>query len=127
MNILGIGLDYLMLKNDSVRGDVRQRQLDYARQLGSLTLVVYSPKCLDLKPQWWADNLWIYPTNSKNKKMFVFDALKIASCICKEKKVDVITTEDPFTTGLIGYLLKKKLSIALNCISSDLLGHFGVI
>jgi glycosyltransferase involved in cell wall biosynthesis len=114
MNVLGIGLDQLMLKDDKVRGDVRTRQLDYAKQLESLTLVVYSPKSLNLKPQKWSDNLWIYPTNSKNKISFISDALRIASQICKEKKIDAITAEDPFTTGLIGYFLKRKFKIPLN-------------
>lgn len=114
MNVLGICLDYLMLQKDNVRGDVRQRQFDYATQVKSLTLVVYSPRGLNFKPQQWSDNLWIYPTNSKNKICFIVDALKIARKICKEIKIDVITAEDPFTTGLVGFLLKKWHKIPLN-------------
>jgi len=114
INILGIGLDYLMLQKDNVRGDVRGRQFDYAKNFESLTLVVYSPKGLGFKPEQWADNLWIYPTSSKNKATFIFDALRIASQICRERKIDAITTEDPFTTGLVGYLLKRRLGIPLN-------------
>lgn len=113
-NVLGICLDYLMLKDDKVRGDVRARQLDYAKQLGSLVLIVYSPKNLNLKPQKWSDNLWVYPTNSKSKIFFILDVLKIASRVCKENKIDTITTEDPFTTGLAGYILKRKFKIPLN-------------
>ncbi|MFA5156298.1 MAG: glycosyltransferase family 4 protein [Candidatus Omnitrophota bacterium] len=114
MHLLAIGLDYLMLKKDSVRGDVRERQFDYAKQLGSLRLIVYSPKNLNLKPEQWADNLWVYPTNSRNKLAFIYDAYKICSAICRENKIDAITAEDPFTTGFTGYLLKKKFKIPLN-------------
>ncbi len=114
MNVLGIGLDHLMLKKDSVRGDVRERQLDYAKHLNSLTLVIYSPKSMNFKPENWADNLFIYPTNSMNKISFIYDAYKICSKICKEKNIDVITAEDPFTTGFVGYLLKRRFGIALN-------------
>lgn len=114
MNVLAIGLDYLMLKKDSVRGDVRERQLDYAKRLASLTLVIYSPKNLSFNPEKWADNLWVYPTNSKNKVTFIYDAYKICSKLCKEKKADAITAEDPFTAGFIGYLLKRKFGIPLN-------------
>ncbi|MBW2045131.1 MAG: glycosyltransferase family 4 protein [Deltaproteobacteria bacterium] len=114
MNVLGIGLDYLMLQKDKIRGDVRKRQLDYAEHLQSLTLIVYSPKELGLKPEQWTDNLWAYPTNSKNKATFIFDALRIASRICGGRKIDTITTEDPFTTGFVGYLLKRKFGIPLN-------------
>ena len=114
INLLGIGLDYLMLKNDKVRGDVRKRQLDYAKNLESLNLVVYSHRELGLKPEKWADNLWVFPTNSRSRQTFIIDAYKIASRLCKEKRIDAITTEDPFTTGLIGYLLKRRFNIPLN-------------
>ena len=114
MNTLGVGLDYLMLEDNKVRGDVRQRQLDYAKSLDSLTLVVYSPKELNLQPQQWAANLWAYPTNSRSRMTFVSDAYKMAAKICKERRIDAITTEDPFTTGLVGYLLKIKFRIPLN-------------
>lgn len=114
MNVLAIGLDYLMLKKDSVRGDVRERQLDYAKHLASFKEVIYSPRSLGLKPENWSDNLKIYPTNSKNKLSFIIDAYKICCSICKDNKIDAITVEDPFTTGLVGYLLKRKFKIPLN-------------
>lgn len=114
INVLAIGLDYLMLRGDKVRGDVRERQFDYANQLGSLTLVVYSPSYLNIGFQKWKDNLLVYPTNSKNKAVFIYDAMKIASMVCTKKQIDVITTEDPFTTGFIGYLLKKRFGLPLN-------------
>ena len=114
MNILGIGLDYLMLQKDKVRGDVRERQFDYARRLASLTLIVYSPRSLNLRPQEWTENLKLYPTGSLNKNTFIFDAFRVATEICRHRRFDAITTEDPFTTGFIGYLLKKKYKIPLN-------------
>lgn len=103
-----------MLKNDKVRGDVRQRQFDYAQRLKSFFLVVYSPKSLGFKNEKWTENLFVYPTNSTNKFTFIWDAYRITCKICKEKNIDIITTEDPFTTGLIGYLLKKRFKRPLN-------------
>jgi len=114
MNILGIGLDYLMLKNDKVRGDVRERQLDYAKCLNSFNLVIYSPKNLGLRAEKWSENLIVFPTNSDNKATFILGALKISSRICRKELINAITTEDPFTTGLVGYLLKKIFKIPLN-------------
>ncbi|MFA4932984.1 MAG: glycosyltransferase family 4 protein [Candidatus Omnitrophota bacterium] len=114
INVLAIGLDYLMLKKDSVRGDVRERQIDYAKHLNSFHQVVYSPKSLGLKNENWAENLKIYPTNSLNKISFIIDAYKICSSICRKNKIDAITVEDPFTTGLVGYLLKREFGIPLN-------------
>ncbi len=113
-NVLGISLDYLMLKNEKVRGDVRQRQFDYARQLGKFVLIVYTPKELNMHPQQWTENLFIYPTNSASKVFFFLDALKIAFNLCAKNNFDLITCEDPFSTGLAGYVLKKKYHIPLN-------------
>lgn len=114
VNLLGIGLDYLMLQNNKVRGDVRIRQLDYARLLDSFDLVVYSPRKANLYPVQFAENFKVIPTNSKSKSSFVLDAWRIASDICRRKKIDVLTVEDPFSTGLAGYLLSKRFKIPLN-------------
>ncbi len=114
ISILGIGVDYLMLKRDSVRGDVCERQFEYAKELKSLTMVTFSPKNLGFKNEKWGNNIFIYPTNSYNRTFFIFDALKISSKICQHEKIDVITTEDPFTCGLVGLLLKKIYKIPLN-------------
>jgi len=114
MNILGIGLDYLMLKGDKIRGDVRARQYVYAEALDSLNLVVYAPKSEGFKKQEWAKNLVMHPTNSISKAFFIRDAYRTASEIIKSQKIDAITCEDPFTCGVVGYLLKRKFGIKLN-------------
>ena len=113
-HILGIGLDYLMLKDDKVRGDVRARQFVYAKAFDSFRLLVYAPRALGFNLQQWADNLFVYPSNSGKKAFFVWDAYRLASRICREHPVDAITTEDPFTTGIVGCLLKRKYRIPLN-------------
>lgn len=113
-NLLAIGLDFLMLKDDRVRGDVRSRQLVYARAFESFHLLVYSPRSLGFQPQKWAENLFVYPSNSVKKAFFIWDAFRLASRICKENPIDAITTEDPFTTGILGYLLKRKYRLPLN-------------
>ncbi|MFA5090335.1 MAG: glycosyltransferase family 4 protein [Candidatus Omnitrophota bacterium] len=114
INVLGIGVDYLMLNEDNVRGDVRTRQFEYAKYLASLTMVTFSPKILQHNIEHWGENIWIYPTNSYNKALFIFDAFRVAFKICQQKKFDVITTEDPFTCGLVGFFLKKIYKIPLN-------------
>ena len=103
-----------MLQSDKVRGDVRQRQLDYASKVSSLYMVIYSPKNFSYKSEKWTDNLWINPTNSRSKTSFICDALRIASRICATRKIDLVTVEDPFSTGFIGFWLKKKYRIPLN-------------
>jgi len=114
INVLGIGVDYLMLNDDNVRGDVRARQFEYAKYLASLTMVTFSPKISQHNTKQWGENIRIYPTNSYNKASFIFDGFRIASKICRQEKIDVITTEDPFTCGLVGLLLKKIYKIPLS-------------
>ncbi len=114
INLLAIGLDYLMLKDDRVRGDVRSRQLVYAQAFESFHLLVYAPKSLGFQPQKWAENLFVYPSGSAKKAFFIWDAFRMASRICRDHPIDAITTEDPFTTGIVGYLLKRKYRLPLN-------------
>jgi glycosyltransferase involved in cell wall biosynthesis len=103
-----------MLKDEKVRGDVRSRQLVYAEKLSSLNLIVYSPKKEGLQEQSWTEKLRVYPTNSTHKAFFILDAYRVASRICRERKIDAITTEDPFTCGVVGWLLKRRFKVPLN-------------
>ena len=85
-------------------GDALNRQLEYANRIGHIDMIVYSTK--KLSPKYYK-NFHIYPTNSKNMLTFVFDVLKIAKILFKQKQIDVISTQDPFGTALAGYILKK--------------------
>ena len=114
VNVLAISLDYLMLQGKEIRGDVRERQFEYASYLDSLHLVIYAPKKMNFTREVWGKNIYIYPTSSISKLSFVYDAIKIAYNVCKNNNIDVITTGDPFSTGLIGYILKKIFKIPLN-------------
>ena len=114
IKLLAIGLDYLMLKDDKVRGDVRARQLEYARAVDQFHLLVYAPASLGFADQKWSDNLTVYPTNSIKKAFFIFDAYRKAARIIRANSIDVLTVEDPFTCGIVGYLLKKRFGLPLN-------------
>ena len=94
-------------------GDALQRQQKYAKALGYIDMIVFSPKIHNLKTKHY-DNLSIYPTKSLNMATFVYDVFKIAKEIIKEKRIDVITTQDPFGTALAGYLTKRKYNIPLH-------------
>ncbi|MEK7674076.1 MAG: glycosyltransferase family 4 protein, partial [Patescibacteria group bacterium] len=69
-------------------------------------------------------NVFLYPTNNKFNFLYFFSAYKITSKIIRNWKLlarrslgevgeirnCVITCQDPFETGLVGYFLKKKFS-----------------
>lgn len=120
MNVLMIGLDStLAMDKDKVIGDSQDRHILYGEYVSNLFIVVYSGK--GLKTRELSDKVTVYPTCSKNLHIplsnlfvFSFDAYRIAKRICQEYKIDVITTQDPLLTGLVGYLLRKKFKIPLN-------------
>jgi glycosyltransferase involved in cell wall biosynthesis len=41
------------------------------------------------------------------------DAYRIVSKIFKKERIDLITTQDPYLTGLVGYMLKRKYGVPL--------------
>ena len=114
MNVLMVGTDStLAMDKDKVTGDSQDRHILYGKYLSKLFIVVLSKKEQKLASKKLSDNVRVYPTSSR-RFFFVWDAYKIAKKICRENKIDVITTQDPLLTGVVGYLLKRKFKIPLN-------------
>lgn len=108
MKILSISLDRAVFQKDS---EAQKRQIEYGRLFEETHIIVFSKK--GLPEEKISENAWLYPTNSSNKFFYIFDAFKIGSKIIKERRIDIITTQDPFETGLVGWVLKKKFRIPL--------------
>jgi len=75
----------------------------------------------------FADKLFIYPTNSCCRLAYYFDSFKIAKKILAQQKIDLIFTQDPFETGLVGWRIARKNKIRLQLqIHTDFLSpYFG--
>lgn len=100
-----ISTDVKMLEEDSA---VRTRMIEYGALFDELYVVVFTlGKNPDIKI---SKNVFIYPTNSISKLFFVHDAIRVGSDI----GADVVTTQDPFETGLAGLKLSEKLNIPLH-------------
>jgi glycosyltransferase involved in cell wall biosynthesis len=114
MKILSIGLDKNILIKDSVS---QKRQIEYGALFDETHIIIFNKRdtnnANDMRMIRIANNVFLYPTNSKNKLSYLFDGYKIAKSILKENKISVITTQDPFETGLLGWILKKKFKIPL--------------
>lgn len=125
INVLLISLDSALAKKEAnAAGNTQARQIEYAKHLKNLYIVVKTYKNIKSKVIKIKNNLSIYPTLSLNKYFFLFDAYMIASKICKENKIDLISTQDPFITGLIGWFIKKKYGIPLNIqIAADMIDN----
>jgi glycosyltransferase involved in cell wall biosynthesis len=76
--------------------------------LGELHIVIFAIEHRDLAPKKIAPNVWVYPTNSKSKLNYIGDAIYIGKQILKNIYFGqtVITTQDPFESGIVGVFLK---------------------
>ena len=114
MKILSISLD----KNIFIEGsESYKRQIEYGALFDQTYIIIFKKRdtndANDIRMMRMKNNVFIYPTNSKNRWSYIFDGYKIAKSILKENKISVITTQDPFETGLLGWILKRKFKIPL--------------
>jgi len=112
MNVLNIGTDKTLVGGRKL-GDAIQRHRRYGEFLDHLDIIVYANKKEGLNKFKISDKVFGYPTNSKSKSHFFFDAKKIFEKINQDHKIDIIVCQDPFIPGLIGVCLKKKYGFKL--------------
>ncbi len=114
LKVLMIGSDRNLFKEGSA---VSERIKEYGNLAAELHIIVFALKSLGLKERHIAPNIWIYPTNSSSKFLYVHDASSLGKKIVKEKKfvrgLSVITAQDPFECGLAGLKVKKKWRLPL--------------
>jgi glycosyltransferase involved in cell wall biosynthesis len=111
LNVLMIALGDEVLTG--LGGDTRERHIEYASYVGHLHMVVYSPRRQGLAQTAINEKLTIYPTRSPARMCFVWDAYRLGARICRQARIDVMTTQDPFATGLAGALLKRRFGMPL--------------
>ena len=125
MKVLTIGTDKKLFEEESA---VLVRQKEYASKIDELDIVVFSLKKEQYKSVSFG-NLHIYPTNSSTRFSYISDAVKIGKEIIQKNGLNkgyfVISTQDPFETGLVGYKLKKKFNLPLQIqIHTDFLSSY---
>ncbi|MCD4684624.1 MAG: glycosyltransferase, partial [Anaerolineae bacterium] len=118
MHVLMISLDSSMLGDQ--HGNTIQRHIEYAKRIGDLTVVAYNPATQPKAVTRINDQFEIHPVNT-TPVLFPWRAYRIAARVHHARPVDVVTTQGPFSTGLVGVLLKKRLGIPLNMQSHS---HF---
>lgn len=116
MKVLMISTDRKILDSGSV---VSERMREYADVFGELHIVVFclasntKDNILKLSP-----SCFVYPTRSRSKISYIFDAIRIGSKILSgfafPASDSVVTTQDPFETGIVGLLLAKRHALRLN-------------
>jgi glycosyltransferase involved in cell wall biosynthesis len=126
LKVISIGLDpTIALVDPSVgsRGDSRRRQEEYAELTAGYTAIVKTPRDPRYQPYRWGNGHAILPTQSPGAGRFPWDAFQLAARVCRERGADLVMTQDPFSTGLAGYWLKKRFGVPL-CIQvhNDMIG-----
>ncbi len=118
MKIVSIGSDRSVFEDDSV---VRGRLLEQASLVSELHVIVFTPKGEKFKKLELGRQLTVYPTSSAGKFAFLPDAYRIGCEILKGvhgqekgKTKWLVSTQDPFESGGIGYLLARRFGIPLH-------------
>lgn len=86
-----------------------ERMKRYASVTEELHIIVFTMKNQELEPN-NTGNLHIYPTKSSSKWLYGLNAYFIAQKL-KKNGMTLVTAQDPFETGLIGFKIAKKFRI----------------
>ncbi len=105
MKVISLGMGTKIFEQDSA---VRQRMAGYGQIFDELHLIVFTPNLEIYSDQNIAPNVFLYPTKSKIRIFYSLDFIRIASRIIKRvgKKDFLVSTQDPFETGIVGLLIK---------------------
>lgn len=103
MKVLVISTDIKILENDSV---VRKRMIDYSTMFDEFNIIVLG-KSGNIEN---VGNMKIHPVCGGNKIVTFLKGINRAL----QYDVDIITTQDPFETGLIGMVVKLVNKVKLN-------------
>jgi glycosyltransferase involved in cell wall biosynthesis len=93
-------------------------------------IIVFSLKRHNLRETKLSEKVFLYPTNSLSRWLYIFDAYNIAKRILTTHYSLLttnffISTQDPFEAGLAGYFLKKKFGLPLQLqIHTDFLNPY---
>lgn len=119
MNVLMISSDRKVFESVSA---VRLRVIEYGQYVDELHVIVFATKSLGFNKQKISHNVWLYPTNSSIRLGYSKDAIKISK---KIKDINLVTTQDPFETGLTGLRIAQKKDTKLQIqIHTDFLSPF---
>ncbi len=111
MHVLMISLDASLL--GAQHGNTVQRHLEYAGRIGALTIVTYTPVAGPRTMQQFADNFAVYPTHTR-PILFPWAAYRLAARLHRQHRFDLVSTQDPFATGIVGLLLKWRYGLPLD-------------
>ena len=126
MKVLMISTDRKIFETKS---SVRRRILEYGTLTEELHIIVFSKRGADFREQKIGGNVYVYPTNSKNRWWYIFDAVGLAKRVSKKHnlkgKSNLVSTQDPFEAGLAGLIVARAIGARLQIqIHTDFLSEY---
>lgn len=120
MKALVIGTDVTIFQKNS---DARRRTEEYARFFDEYHMIIYTPR--GFRPETSGKRLFLYPTNSRWIIFGPFQAVRIGSCVIRERGIHAVSVQDPAESGLAGFLLKMRFGLPLHIqLHSDFLSPY---
>ncbi|MBP9750008.1 MAG: glycosyltransferase family 4 protein [Candidatus Pacebacteria bacterium] len=104
MKVLSIGPDKDLLTPGSVSFERHRR---YAEHVEELHAVIFARRSYGTERVAIAQNAWSYPTGSTSTLGLFRDAYRIGRRLLREPGTWVISAQDPFESGLVGYVLSR--------------------
>lgn len=119
MNIISVGSD----RDIFIEGSpVRERVIKYGGLCNNLHIIIFTKRNLGFTQTQISKNVFIYPTSSLSKWLYIYDAYKIGKTILD---IDMVTTQDPFESGLAGMFIARTQKAKLHIqIHTDFLSPF---
>lgn len=114
MNILMISTDRAIFDEAS---SVQSRLLEQGSLVSHIHVVVLTPKSAQFTQLHLGKHVTVYPTLSVGRLAYIVDAYRIGGEILRNARQDakwLITTQDPFELGAIGYMLARKFHFPLH-------------
>jgi glycosyltransferase involved in cell wall biosynthesis len=112
MHVLMISLDTTLLSQSI--GNARQRHIHYAELLGGdLSIVVCNRRGREHLQPFLGGHLAVQPTNSRTYLHYLVDGFRAGIAVHGQRPVDVIASQDPFLTGLVGLRLRRATGAPL--------------
>ncbi|MEK7520151.1 MAG: glycosyltransferase [Patescibacteria group bacterium] len=123
-----IGTDRNIFKEGS---EARNRMVEYGTIVDELHIVVFSKRNDQILNQKIkiSNNSFVYSTHSSSRFLYMLDAKRIAEGVIEnwDLKIGnfVITAQDPFETGLVGWLVARRYTLPLQLqIHTDFLSPY---
>jgi len=127
MKVLMISSDRKIFDSNSA---VSARMVEYGGLVEELHVVVFSKQKSQINSKIKiSENTFAYPTNSLSRWFYVFDAIRIGKKITKSYKLEanswLVTSQDPFESGLAAYKIAKQAKAKLQLqVHTDFLNPY---